>query len=54
MTKVLSLLAFLLLAGFLGVLAWKVPRLDLFIILGLTIALVAYDLGGSALKKRRG
>lgn len=54
MNKLLSLLAFALLAGFLGILVWKVQRLDLFVIVGLTIAMVAYDLGGSMLRKRRG
>jgi hypothetical protein len=42
--RALGLLAFLLLCGFLGVLIWKVPRLDLLAICGLTIAFAGYDL----------
>lgn len=40
---VLSILAFLVLVGFIGVLIWKLPRLDLGLVSALTVALTAYD-----------
>lgn len=42
--RIIALLAFLVLAGFLGILAWYVPRLDLGLVIGATLLLAAYDL----------
>lgn len=41
--RTLSLVALAILAGFLGILLWKVPRLDLALVIGATFLLVAYD-----------
>lgn len=41
--RILPVLAFLLLAGFLGILFIWVPRVDLGVIIGLTLLLVAID-----------
>jgi hypothetical protein len=41
--RLMALLAFLLLAGFLGVLVWKVPQLDLGAFVVITLLFVAYD-----------
>ena len=38
-----KLAAFALLAGFLGILVWKVPRLDLGAVVAITLLLAAYD-----------
>lgn len=35
--------ALLVLAGFLGILIWFVPRLDLGAVVAITLAMVAYD-----------
>ncbi len=42
--RVLALLGFIMLCGFLGVLLWKVPRLDLIILCGITVLFALYDL----------
>lgn len=42
--RALSVLSFLLLVGFLGVLIWRVPRLDLGAVAAITVLLCAYDL----------
>ncbi|MER0238091.1 hypothetical protein [Fulvimarina sp. MAC8] len=42
--KLLSLIAFVILCVFLGILIWNVPRIDLAVVLGFTIVLTAYDL----------
>jgi hypothetical protein len=42
--RMLSLLALLVLCGFLGILVWKVPRLDLGIVIALTVLLGSIDL----------
>lgn len=39
----LATLAFLVLAGFLGILAYKVPSPDLIVVLGVTLALAGFD-----------
>ena len=39
----MALLAFAVLTGFLGILLYAVPRLDLGIVIGLTLLLVGYD-----------
>ena len=44
MTRLLAFLAFAVLAGFLGILAWKVPSPDLMAIIALTLALAGWDL----------
>lgn len=41
--RVMALLAFLFLLGFLGILVWFVPRLDLGAVVAATLLLVAYD-----------
>ncbi len=41
--RILALLAFLTLLGFLGVLVGFVPRLDLGLVVGATLLLVIYD-----------
>jgi hypothetical protein len=41
--RLLALFAFVILACFLGILAWRVPRLDLGIVIGVTLLFVAYD-----------
>jgi len=44
MERILTIIAFIILCGFLGVLIYKLPRLDLGIIVGLTVAMAFYDL----------
>lgn len=44
MNKLLATLAFVVLVGFLGILIWHVPRLDLIAVVGLTVALAGWDL----------
>ena len=51
MNRVLALLAFLTLAGFVGILVFEVPEPDLMVVAGLTMALVAYDLVKSSGRK---
>ena len=51
--KVLALLAFAIFVIYLGVLAVRVPRIDLQIVIGLTILLAAYDLWTEFRKKKR-
>lgn len=41
--RFLSVLAFALLASFLGILLWYVPRSDLGLVVGATLIFVAYD-----------
>ena len=52
MTRILALFAFLVLAGFLGILAWEVPILDLGVVIVLTVALAGWDLATSSGKKK--
>ncbi|MFN7101169.1 MAG: hypothetical protein ACK4N1_00950 [Pseudorhizobium sp.] len=42
--RILALFAFLVLCGFLGILLWEVPRLDLTILVAGSLALAAFDL----------
>lgn len=42
--RLLGLLAFSVLAAFLGILAWKVATLDLLVVIGATLLLAGYDL----------
>lgn len=51
MTRLLALFAFLVLVGFLGILAWEVPEPDLVAVIGLTLGLAGWDLATSARKK---
>jgi hypothetical protein len=41
--RVTSIAALVVLVGFLGILAWKLQRLDLTLVVGLTVALAAWD-----------
>lgn len=43
LNKLVALIAFLVLGGFLAILASEVPSPDLIIVILLTVALVAYD-----------
>lgn len=43
--KLVALLALLTLAGFLGILAWRVPEFDLLVVLVLCLVLAAVDVG---------
>lgn len=52
MNRILALLAFLSFAGFVGILAYKVPSPDLVAVITFTLVLVAYDfLTSSGTKK---
>lgn len=52
--RLMALIAAATLAIFLGILVWKVPRVDLFVIVGITMALVIWDLlTGSGRSVRR-
>lgn len=42
--RLLSIFALALLAGFLGILIFSVPRVDLALVLGVTMALAGWDL----------
>ncbi|AKH99438.1 hypothetical protein IMCC20628_00714 [Hoeflea sp. IMCC20628] len=44
MERILTIFAFIILCGFLGVLVYKLPRLDLGAVIGLTVAMAFYDL----------
>lgn len=44
MERFLTIIAFLTLCGFLGVLIYKLPRLDLGIVIGIAVAMAFYDL----------
>ena len=43
MDRMMAVFAFAVFAGFLGILAYFVPSVDLLAVLGLTVALAAYD-----------
>ena len=51
MTRLLFLFAFLVFAGFVGILAFEVPSPDLIAVIVLTLVLVAYDLFTSSRNK---
>lgn len=51
--RIMALLAFVGLAGFLGILVWKVPRPDLFAIVALTLALAGWDIARAISRRRR-
>ena len=44
MNNILALLAFGVMIVFLGILVWNVPRLDLFGVVAMTVALAGWDL----------
>src|SRR5690606_29313599 len=46
MEKLMAFFAILILAGFLGILLWKVPRLDLAVLIAMTCILVIWDIVG--------
>lgn len=52
MSRLLALFAFAIFAIFVGILGWKVPSLDLLLVIALTLVLVAYDFLTSAGNKR--
>lgn len=52
MDKAMSLIAFLVLAGFLAILGWFVPSFDLLAVIALTILLMGYDMLTSAWTKK--
>lgn len=43
--KLVALLALLTFTGFLGILAWHVPKFDLLVVLALCLVLAAVDVG---------
>lgn len=43
MNRIMALFAFIVLAGFIGILVWSVPEPDLMAVAALTIVLVAVD-----------
>ncbi|WP_198585907.1 hypothetical protein [Pararhizobium haloflavum] len=43
MNKTIAVIALAVLAAFLGILIYEVPRLDLSVVVGITILLAAYD-----------
>ncbi|SNS75255.1 hypothetical protein [Tropicimonas sediminicola] len=53
MNRLAALIAFLVLAGFLVILAIEVPSLDLILVIVLTLGLAAYDFFGSTRKPRQ-
>ncbi|MFN3293429.1 MAG: hypothetical protein ACK4S2_12415 [Gemmobacter sp.] len=44
MDKLVAVVAYLILLAFLGILLWHVPRLDLTLVIGLTVVLAGWDL----------
>lgn len=46
--RLMALVAMAVLAGFLGILVWKVPRVDLFVVTGITFGLALWDFLSSA------
>lgn len=51
--RIMALLAVVVLTAFLGILIWKVPRLDLTAVIAITLALVYWDFITSAGRKTR-
>ncbi|MDI3337861.1 hypothetical protein QKW60_15730 [Defluviimonas aestuarii] len=54
MDKAMALLAFLVVAAFLGILAWYVAEIDLALVISLTVVLLGYDFLTSARDGRNG
>ncbi|MFN3721559.1 MAG: hypothetical protein ACK4VZ_00825 [Paracoccaceae bacterium] len=44
MNNLMALVAFGVMLGFLGILLWHVPRLDLICVVGVTVLLAGWDL----------
>tara|TARA_R110002020_G_scaffold385252_2_gene596207 strand:- start:3759 stop:3917 length:159 start_codon:yes stop_codon:yes gene_type:complete len=44
MQRILTIIAFLVFCGFLGVLVFKLPRIDLGLVVGITVLMAFYDL----------
>lgn len=53
MNKLLGLFAFAIFCTFLGILLWKVPRLDLLAVVGITVALAGWDMLQTMRQNRR-
>lgn len=51
MDRLLALIAFGFLCAFLGILAYKVPSIDLILVVCLTVVLVAFDMVTSSRSK---
>jgi ABC-type transport system involved in cytochrome c biogenesis permease subunit len=51
MQKLMAFVALAVITGFLGILAFRVPTLDLLLVLVLTLGLAAYDMISSAFRK---
>lgn len=52
MNKLMALLSLAIMIGFLGILAYKVPSIDLVIVVAFTLVLAAYDVITSAFGKK--
>lgn len=53
MSNFTGIFAFAILLGFLGILLWHVPRLDLIGVVGVTVALAGWDLIQTLRRKQR-
>jgi hypothetical protein len=53
MDRLMALLALAVLAGFLGILVWKVPRVDLFVVISITLFLASWDFIANAWRRPR-
>ena len=51
--RIMALVAIATLAAFLGILVWKVPRVDLVAVIAITMALAMWDFLANAGKKSR-
>lgn len=54
MDKAMAAFAFLVVAAFLGILAWYVAEIDLALVIGLVVVLLGYDFLTSAWGGRKG
>lgn len=52
MNRILSLFAFLVLVGYLSILVWRVPRIDLATVIAITLLLALWDIYSSARRGR--
>lgn len=52
MQRLIALIAFAIAVGFLGILIFNVPEIDLIVIVTVTIGLIGYDFFTSARKNR--
>ncbi|WP_170314591.1 hypothetical protein [Aquibium carbonis] len=53
MDRLMALLALVVLTGFLGILVWKVPRVDLFVVVAITLSLAIWDFVANAWRRPR-